>query len=141
LGKLWVLCADGKALSTQQEEKRMTTVSKTRVMKFLAWFLFAFALTLPLWESRPTASQSQTANLNHVASEVPDGTLAAAAPATEALTTDMDAKTDDLFNNFGARAHQSMNALQTQCLRPRAATEDSRTTSSSSKKKKPLPMD
>ena len=81
----------------------MTTVSHTRVLKFLAWFLFAFALALPLWESRPTASQSQTANLNRVASEVPDGAVAAAAPATEALTTDMDAKTDDLFNNFGAR--------------------------------------
>jgi len=81
----------------------MTTVSKTRVLKFFAWFLFAFALTLPLWESRPTASQSQTANLNHIASEVPDGAVATAAVVTEALTTDMDAKTDDLFNNFGAR--------------------------------------
>src|SRR6476646_7895660 len=98
-----MLCPHAKVLSTQQEEKRMTTVSHTRVLKFLAWFLFAFALSLPLWESSPTSSQSQTANLNHVASEVPDGTVAAAAPATEALTTDMDAKTDDLFNNFGAR--------------------------------------
>jgi CxxC motif-containing protein (DUF1111 family) len=81
----------------------MTTVSKTRVLKFFAWFLFAFALTLPLWESRPTASQSQTADMNHVANEVPDGAVATAAALTEALTTDMDAKTDDLFNNFGAR--------------------------------------
>jgi len=43
--------------------------------------LFAVALVLPL--SSPPAVESQT--------------------ATEALTTDMDAKTDDLFNGFGAR--------------------------------------
>jgi len=43
--------------------------------------LFAIALVLPL--SSPQTVESQT--------------------ATEALTTDMDAKTDDLFNGFGAR--------------------------------------
>ena len=52
-----------------------------RVLQVLALFLFAAALALPL--SMPNSVESQT--------------------ATEALTTDMDAKTDDLFNNFGAR--------------------------------------
>src|SRR4030095_6553908 len=75
----------------------------TRLLKYFALLLFAIALALPLWMSSPTASQSQTANQNHVADEVPDGSVALAATVTEALTTDMDAKTDDLFNNFGAR--------------------------------------
>src|SRR4030095_9593281 len=52
-----------------------------RVLQVLALFLFATALALPL--SMPSSVESQT--------------------VTEALTTDMDAKTpDDLFNGFGA---------------------------------------
>src|SRR5256714_3206076 len=50
-----------------------------KLMKVLALVLFAAALAVPMW----------------VASSVES--------ATEALTTDMDAKTDDLFNGFGAR--------------------------------------
>jgi CxxC motif-containing protein (DUF1111 family) len=52
-----------------------------RVLQVLALLLFAAALALPL--SIPNSAESQS--------------------ITEALTTDMDAKTDDLFNNFGAR--------------------------------------
>jgi CxxC motif-containing protein (DUF1111 family) len=51
------------------------------VLKALSLLLFAVALILPL--SAPRSVESQAAQ--------------------EALTTDMDAKTDDLFNNFGAR--------------------------------------
>src|SRR5882724_11356447 len=68
----------------------------SKLLRVLALLLFAVALALPLWMSRPSAGQSQ------VGSETRAG-FAAAAAATEALTTDMDAKTDDLFNNFGAR--------------------------------------
>ena len=50
-------------------------------LKLLALLLFAVALALPLWTSVSVEGQG----------------------ATEALTTDMDAKTDDRFNNFGAR--------------------------------------
>jgi CxxC motif-containing protein (DUF1111 family) len=52
-----------------------------RVLQVLTLVLFAVALALPL--SLPGSVEGQG--------------------ATEALTTDMDAKTDDLFNNFGAR--------------------------------------
>jgi len=52
-----------------------------KVLPILTLFLFAVALFLPLSSPQPVESQT----------------------ATEALTTDMDAKTDDLFNNFGAR--------------------------------------
>src|SRR6266576_700987 len=65
----------------------------SKLLKVLALLLFAVALALPMWVSRPTAGQSQ---------EKRSGAAVAVA-ATEALTTDMDAKTDDLFNNFGAR--------------------------------------
>src|SRR5882672_2318714 len=68
----------------------------SKLLKILALLLFAVALALPMWVSRPTAGQSQ------IGSESSRG-MAVAAAATEALTTDMDAKTDDLFNNFGAR--------------------------------------
>ena len=50
-----------------------------KLLRIFAVILFAIALALPMW--MPEAVESQT----------------------EALTTDMDAKTDDLFNNFGAR--------------------------------------
>ena len=50
-------------------------------LQILALLLFATALALPL--SIPRAVEGQS--------------------ATEALTTDMDAKTDDLFNGFGVR--------------------------------------
>jgi CxxC motif-containing protein (DUF1111 family) len=65
----------------------------SKLLKVLALLLFAVALALPMWVSRPTAGQSQ---------ETRSG-FAVAAAATEALTTDMDAHTDDLFNNFGDR--------------------------------------
>ena len=52
-----------------------------KVLPILTLALFAIALVLPL--SSPQTVESQA--------------------ATEALTTDMDAKTDDLFNGFGAR--------------------------------------
>jgi hypothetical protein len=52
-----------------------------KVLPILTLFLFAIALFLPL--SQPQTVESQT--------------------ATEAMTTDMDAKTDDLFNGFGMR--------------------------------------
>src|SRR4030095_2780798 len=52
-----------------------------RVLQVLALLLFAAALVVPL--SMPTPAESQS--------------------ITQALTTDMDAKTDDLFNNFGQR--------------------------------------
>ncbi|HEY8185078.1 MAG TPA: di-heme oxidoredictase family protein [Pyrinomonadaceae bacterium] len=52
-----------------------------KLMKVLALVLFVTALALPMWLASSVEGQS----------------------GTEALTTDMDAKTDDLFNNFGAR--------------------------------------
>ena len=52
-----------------------------RGLQVVALLLFATALALPLSFSRSVEGQG----------------------ATEALTTDMDAKTDDLFNGFGAR--------------------------------------
>ena len=52
-----------------------------KVLPILTLLLFAVALVVPL--SSPQTVESQT--------------------ATEALTTDMDAKTDDLFNGFGAK--------------------------------------
>ena len=52
-----------------------------KVLPILTLILFAVALVVPL--SSPQTVESQT--------------------ATEAPTTDMDAKTDDLFNGFGAR--------------------------------------
>jgi len=51
-----------------------------KVLPILTLILFAVALVVPLSSPQPVASQA----------------------ATEALTTDMDAKTDDLFNGFGA---------------------------------------
>ena len=53
----------------------------TKLIKVLALALFAAALAIPMW--MPTSVEGQG--------------------ATEALTTDMDAKTDDLFNNFGIK--------------------------------------
>ena len=50
-----------------------------KVLPILTLILFALALFVPL--SQPQSVESQT--------------------ATEAPTTDMDAKTDDLFNGFG----------------------------------------
>lgn len=52
-----------------------------KVLPILTLVLFAIALFLPLSEPQPVEGQS----------------------ATEALTTDNDAKTDDLFNGFGAK--------------------------------------
>ena len=51
-----------------------------KLMKVLALVLFAVALALPMWLAGSVKGQG----------------------GTEALTTDMDAKTDDLFNGFGA---------------------------------------
>ena len=53
-----------------------------KVLKLVTLLLFVSALALPVWMSTPTVEGQG---------------------AQEALTTDMDAKTDDLFNNFGAR--------------------------------------
>src|ERR1700755_2249270 len=52
-----------------------------KVLPILTLVLFAVALFLPLSEPQPVSGQA----------------------ATEALTTDMDAKTDDLFNGFGVK--------------------------------------
>ena len=52
-----------------------------KVLPILTLVLFAIALVVPLSSPQPVESQT----------------------ATEAPTTDMDAKTDDLFNGFGAR--------------------------------------
>jgi CxxC motif-containing protein (DUF1111 family) len=52
-----------------------------KVLPILTLILFAVALVLPLSSPQPVEGQT----------------------ATEALTTDNDAKTDDLFNGFGAR--------------------------------------
>lgn len=52
-----------------------------KLAKLLALVLFATAVALPTWIATPAEGQS----------------------GTEALTTDMDAKTDDLFNGFGVR--------------------------------------
>src|SRR5678815_4776490 len=52
-----------------------------KVLPVLTLVLFAIALFLPLSEPQPVIGQA----------------------ATEALTTDMDAKTDDLFNGFGVK--------------------------------------
>jgi CxxC motif-containing protein (DUF1111 family) len=52
-----------------------------KVLPILTLILFAVALVIPLSSPDPVAGQT----------------------TTEALTTDMDAKTDDLFNGFGAR--------------------------------------
>ena len=49
--------------------------------RILVFLLFAAALTVPMWLSRSVEGQT----------------------AVQALTTDMDAKTDDLFNGFGVR--------------------------------------
>ena len=56
-----------------------------KVLPILTVFLFAVALFLPLSSPQPVEGQT----------------------ATEALTTDNDAKTDDLFNGFGARGDVS----------------------------------
>ena len=52
-----------------------------KVLPFLTLVLFAIALFLPMSSPQPVEGQT----------------------ATEALTTDMDAKTDDLFNGFGVK--------------------------------------
>ena len=52
-----------------------------KVLPILTLFLFAIALVLPLSQPQPVEGQA----------------------ATEAPTTDMDAKTDDLFNGFGVK--------------------------------------
>src|SRR5919205_4136446 len=52
-----------------------------KVLPILTLILFAVALVVPLSSPDPVIGQT----------------------ATEAPTTDMDAKTDDLFNGFGAR--------------------------------------
>jgi hypothetical protein len=56
-----------------------------KLAKFLALVLFATAVALPMWMATPVEGQIETQS------------------GTEALTTDMDAKTDDLFNGFGER--------------------------------------
>lgn len=53
-----------------------------KALKVIAVLLFGAALALPMWMTTPQVEGQG---------------------ASEALTTDMDAKTDDLFNNFGDR--------------------------------------
>src|SRR6266446_1158790 len=53
----------------------------TKALKLITLILFVTALAVPMWVPRAVEGQG----------------------GTEALTTDMDAKTDDLFNGFGAR--------------------------------------
>jgi CxxC motif-containing protein (DUF1111 family) len=72
----------------------------SKLFKVLALSLFA-ALALSLWLSPPTTGQNKK-DKDQVDSETGSGAMSVMAP-TQALTTDMDAKTDDLFNNFGAR--------------------------------------
>jgi len=76
-----------------------------KLFKVLALTLFA-ALALSLWLSPPTAGQNPGQDKKNDLGVDPEtagsGAVSIQAP-TEALTTDMDAKTDDLFNNFGAR--------------------------------------
>ena len=69
-----------------------------KLFKVLAFTLFA-ALALSIWLSPATTGQN---NKKEVDPETGSTSVSILAP-TEALTTDMDAKTDDLFNNFGAR--------------------------------------
>src|SRR5215510_13339912 len=77
----------------------------SKLFKVLALTLFA-ALALSLWLSPSTTGQGQGQGQakkdDPVDPETNSAAVALTAP-TEALTTDMDAKTDDLFNNFGAR--------------------------------------
>lgn len=56
-----------------------------KLVKVFALVLFATAIALPMWMATPVEGQIE------------------AQGGTEALTTDMDAKTDDLFNGFGVR--------------------------------------
>lgn len=56
-------------------------VKMRKVLPILTLLLFAVAVALPLSAPQPVEGQT----------------------ATEALTTDMDAKTDDLFNGFGVK--------------------------------------
>src|SRR5215510_6805945 len=81
----------------------------TKLFKVLALTLFA-ALALSLWLSPSTTGQNNKKNDPQVDPETNGGNAGASAAQnitisapTEALTTDMDAKTDDLFNGFGAR--------------------------------------
>jgi CxxC motif-containing protein (DUF1111 family) len=75
----------------------------SKLFKVLALTLFA-ALALSLWLSPTSTGQKDKNDKNDVSPETGSGGAAVALLApTEALTTDMDAKTDDLFNNFGAR--------------------------------------
>src|SRR6185503_4645359 len=73
----------------------------SQLFKVLALTLFA-ALALSLWLSPATTGQKDK-DKNDVSPETGSGAAVALLAPTEALTTDMDAKTDDLFNNFGAR--------------------------------------
>ncbi len=68
-----------------------------KLMKVLALVLFAVALALPMWLAGSVEGQG----------------------GTEALTTDMDAKTDDLFNGFGARG-VAFNECQRAAVSPTA---------------------
>jgi hypothetical protein len=73
----------------------------SKLFKVLALTLFV-ALALSLWLSPSTTGQNNKKGGDPVDPETGSGNVSILAP-TEALTTDMDAKTDDLFNNFGAR--------------------------------------
>src|SRR5262245_6348264 len=91
----------------------------SKLFKVLALTLFA-ALALSLWLSPSTTGQGQgqAKKDDPVDPETSSAAVALAAP-TEALTTDMDAKTDDLFNNFGARG-TAVNECVADPVRPTA---------------------
>jgi CxxC motif-containing protein (DUF1111 family) len=73
-----------------------------KLFKVLALTLFV-ALALSLWLSPPTTGQNNRKGNDQVDPETGSGANVSLAAPTQAPTTDMDAKTDDLFNNFGAR--------------------------------------
>ena len=65
-----------------------------KLVKIFAVVLFATAVALPMWMATPVEGQDEAQEAR---------TLVGQSAVEEALTTDMDAKTDDLFNNFGVR--------------------------------------
>ncbi|MCM3902981.1 MAG: hypothetical protein ND866_14840 [Pyrinomonadaceae bacterium] len=65
-----------------------------KLVKLLALVLFATAIALPMWMATPVEGQGEAQGAR---------TLVGQSGDDEAPTTDMDAKTDDLFNGFGIR--------------------------------------
>ena len=77
-----------------------------KLVKIFVVVLFATAVALPMWMATPVEGQDGVQEARALVGQ--EGaqearTLVGQSAAPEALTTDMDAKTDDLFNGFGAR--------------------------------------